>query len=88
MLRIDNRDAPRYIVALVEHRPKWPNANIINDLCYFTSRCIIIGIKCLFQNRLPVHRQLLFGFPQRLHAVVQFGEQFLDPGNDALLFLQ
>ena len=43
------------------------------------------SFKRLFQHSLPIHRKLCFCFLQRFHSGVELGEQFLNPGNNALL---
>ena len=61
----------------------------INDVTAHRLNCISFAsngtIKHILQNRLPVHRKLCFCFLQRFHPGVELGEQFLNPGNNALL---
>ena len=55
--------------------------------CRNAAHCDAINtiLKRLFQHGLPVYRKLCFCFFQRFHPGIELGEQFLNPGNNALL---
>ena len=51
----------------------------------FRARSCQPSFKRLFQHGLPIHHKLCFCFFQRFHPGIKLGEQFLNPGNNALL---